>query len=75
MSPAQKSFYLNLIYRGNDKTNFNHRLADRDLILMAGILPEHASVSTFLTQLLKHIDLSYNELGDASIEVFAGFLK
>lgn len=39
MSPTVKSFYLDLIYRGNDKTNFNHRLADRDLILMAGILP------------------------------------
>ena len=37
-NPVQKSFYLDLIFRGNDKLNFSHRLTDRDIILLTTAL-------------------------------------
>ena len=37
-NPAPKSFYLDLIFRGNDKLNFNSRLTDRDIILLTSAL-------------------------------------
>ncbi len=41
VNPTAKSFYLDLIFRGNDKLNFNHRLTDRDLILLSSSLDGH----------------------------------
>lgn len=37
-NPASKSFYLDVIFKGNDKLNFNNRLTDRDLILLTSAL-------------------------------------
>jgi hypothetical protein len=36
-----KSFYLDLIFRGNDKLNFANRFSDRDLILLVSALETH----------------------------------
>lgn len=40
-NPGAKSFYLDLVFRGNDKLNFSHRLTDRDLILLTSALDGH----------------------------------
>lgn len=37
-TPITKTFYLDIIFRGNDKTNFNNRLTDRDIILLTSAL-------------------------------------
>jgi hypothetical protein len=37
-STPTKSFYLDLIFRGNDKLNFNNRFTDRDIILLSSAL-------------------------------------
>lgn len=37
-TPIPKSFYLDIVFRGNDKTNFNNRLTDRDIILLTSSL-------------------------------------
>lgn len=37
-NPVHKSFYLDFVFRGNDKLNFNHRLTDKDLILMVSAM-------------------------------------
>jgi hypothetical protein len=47
-TPVVKSFYLDVIYRGNDKLNFGHRMTDKDVILLADILREHQNVQAFL---------------------------
>jgi hypothetical protein len=39
-----KSFYLDLVFRGNDKLNFANRFSDRDLILLASALEGHEKV-------------------------------
>ncbi len=39
-----KSFYLDVIFRGNDKLNFSNRFTDRDLILLASALETHEKV-------------------------------
>lgn len=41
---AVKSFYLDLIYRGNDKYNFEHRMTDKDIILLSEVVPEYSNV-------------------------------
>jgi hypothetical protein len=33
-----KSFYLDLVFRGNDKLNFANRFTDRDVILLSSAL-------------------------------------
>jgi hypothetical protein len=33
-----KSFYLDIIFRGNDKLNFSNRFTDRDIILLSSAL-------------------------------------
>ena len=43
-NPATKSFYLDIIFRVNDKLNFNNRLTDRDLILLSSALDGHENV-------------------------------
>ncbi len=43
-NPITKSFYLDLVFRGNDKLNFNNRLTDRDLILLTSALDGHENV-------------------------------
>lgn len=40
-NPVTKSFYLDIIFRGNDKLNFNNRLTDRDLILLSSAIDGH----------------------------------
>jgi hypothetical protein len=35
---TSKSFYLDLIFRGNDKLNFSNRFCDRDVILLSSAL-------------------------------------
>ena len=37
-SSTVKSFYLDLVYRGNDKLHFGHRFTDRDIILISSAL-------------------------------------
>ena len=39
-----KSFYLDIIFRGNDKLNFNHRLSDHDVILLSSAFENHEKV-------------------------------
>lgn len=39
-----KSFYLDIIFRGNDKLNFNNRFTDRDIILLTSALETHENV-------------------------------
>jgi hypothetical protein len=39
-----KSFYLDLLFRGNDKLNFANRFTDRDLILLTSALEGHEKV-------------------------------
>jgi hypothetical protein len=43
-TPTTKSFYLDIIFRGNDKTNFSSRLTDRDIILLTRALDGYESV-------------------------------
>lgn len=43
-TPVVKSFYLDVVYRGNDKLNFGHRMTDKDLILLSDLLREHQNV-------------------------------
>lgn len=43
-NPVAKSFYIDLIFRGNDKLNFNSRLSDRDVILLTSALEGHENV-------------------------------
>lgn len=40
-NPSTKSFYLDLIFRGNDKINFSNRMTDRDIILLTSALDGH----------------------------------
>ena len=35
---AVKSFYLDVVYRGNDKLHFGNRFTDRDIILLSSAL-------------------------------------
>ena len=44
-NPVAKSFYLDLIFRGNDKLNFNSRLTDRDIILLTSALEGQENVN------------------------------
>ena len=43
-SAVTQSLYLDVVYRGNDKTNFSHRATDKDLILLADALSPHVDV-------------------------------
>ena len=70
-----KSFYLDLIFRGNDKLNFANRFSDRDLILLVSALESHEKVTPLFIQLIRHVDLSFNELTDVALEIFAKFLE
>ena len=36
-----KSFYLDLVFRGNDKLHFGNRFSDRDIILLSSALEGH----------------------------------
>jgi len=38
-NPTTKSFYLDLVYRGNDKINFAHRMTEKDIILLSEVIP------------------------------------
>lgn len=40
-SSTVKSFYLDLVYRGNDKLHFGNRFTDRDIILISSALEGH----------------------------------
>lgn len=44
-NPTVKSFYLDLVYRGNDKVNFGHRMTDKDIILLSEVVAEHNNVA------------------------------
>lgn len=39
-----KSLYLDLVYRGNDKVNFGHRMTDKDLILITDAAEPYVNV-------------------------------
>lgn len=39
-----KSFYLDLVYRGNEKLHFGNRFTDRDIILLSSALENHEKV-------------------------------
>ena len=67
-NPVAKSFYLDVVYRGNDKLNFNNRLTDRDVILMTSALESYENI-------IRHVDLSFNELTDVGIEIFSKLLE
>jgi hypothetical protein len=43
-NPTVKSFYLDLVYRGNDKVNFSHRMTDKDIILLSEAVSEYSNV-------------------------------
>ena len=47
-NPVPKSFYLDIIFRGNDKLNFSNRLADRDIILLTSALDGYENVCFFI---------------------------
>jgi hypothetical protein len=38
---SAKSFYLDIVFRGNDKLNFSNRFTDRDIILLSSALETH----------------------------------
>ena len=38
---AVKSFYLDIVFRGNEKLNFSNRFTDRDIILLSSALETH----------------------------------
>lgn len=62
-NPIQKTFYLDLIFRGNDKTNFNNRLTDRDIILLTSAVDDYKTVLFCLSRLSDiSISLSINSL-------------
>jgi hypothetical protein len=63
-----KSFYLDLVYRGNDKLHFGNRFTDRDIILLSSALETHE-------KLIRHVDLSFNEISDVGIEILAKYLE
>lgn len=44
-----KSFYLDIVFRGNDKLNFANRFTDRDIILLASALESQEKVKTHLS--------------------------
>lgn len=69
-NPGAKSFYLDLVFRGNDKLNFSHRLTDRDLILLTSALDGHETVMHVFKQIIRHVDFSYNQLTDVGLEIF-----
>lgn len=50
-NPVAKSFYLDLIFRGNDKLNFNSRLTDRDIILVTSAIEGYQNVLQLLFRL------------------------
>lgn len=43
-----KSFYLDLVFRGNDKLHFGNRFTDRDIILLSSALENHEKVKSYL---------------------------
>lgn len=43
-NPTAKSFYLDIVFRGNDKLNFSNRLTDKDIILLSSALDGHENV-------------------------------
>jgi Ran GTPase-activating protein (RanGAP) involved in mRNA processing and transport len=63
-----KTNFLDFVFRGNSKLNFTSRINDKDLILFSDVLKNHV-------QLVRHVDLSYNELTDIGVEVLARVLK
>ena len=67
-NPTVKSFYLDLIYRGNDKVNFAHRMTDKDIILLSEVVPEYSNI-------IRNLDFSYNQISNIGIEMFAKVLK
>ncbi len=46
-TPVPKSFFLDLIFRGNHKLNFNNRVTDRDIILIASALEKYEDVIVY----------------------------
>ena len=48
---AAKSFYLDLVFRGNDKLNFANRFTDRDVILLSSALEGQEKVTTLIGSL------------------------
>ena len=74
-NPTVKSFYLDLIYRGNDKVNFAHRMTDKDIILLSEVVPEYSNVNKGTTQIIRNLDFSYNQISNIGIEMFAKLLK
>lgn len=50
-TPTTKSFYLDIIFRGNDKLNFTSRLTDRDIILLTRALDGYENVRGGLRRL------------------------
>ncbi len=67
-TPVAKTNYLDFVFRGNMKLNFRSRVYDKDLILFSDVLKNHVG-------LIRHIDLSYNELSDIGVEVLARMLR
>jgi Ran GTPase-activating protein (RanGAP) involved in mRNA processing and transport len=64
----EESNTLDLIFMGNDKYNFKHRLSDTDLVPLTAVLQ---SYSVFI----QHIDMRFNWIGDAGALVLARLLR
>lgn len=48
---------VSLVFKGNDKLNFTKRMSDKDLIILCNIMENYKD-------LIKHIDLSYNDISN-----------
>ena len=59
---------LDIVFKGNDKLNFTTRMKSSDLIILCEIFEN-------FTELIRHIDLSYNLLDDSSIIEFSKVLE
>ncbi|KRW99685.1 hypothetical protein PPERSA_03486 [Pseudocohnilembus persalinus] len=64
----QQTNQISVVFRGNDKFNFNCRLNDTDMIIFTETLFDFA-------ENIRHIDLSYNQFQEEGANTLSGLLE
>lgn len=59
---------INIVFKGNDKQNFSDRMRDKDLIILCQVMETYK-------ELIRHVDLSYNEISNTGCSALGKFLN
>ena len=59
---------INIVFKGNDKLNFSDRMRDKDLIILCQVMENYK-------ELIRHVDLSYNEITNTGCSALGKFLN